>query len=350
MTSRALIRMVFVCACALLPGACGPGPAATRPIDPPPLPEPISNNAVAAAERNGTWTLYSFLGIDTTRTWEGLTTASYAWDVGASEWREIPAPPGPGRLASTAQTVGGRVFLFGGYTVAEDGSEASVPQVDVLEVRSETWSRAAPIPVPVDDAVSGVWRDSLIYLISGWHDFDNVRRVQIYDPARDVWQQGSPIPGPPVFGHAGAIGGDAIVYIDGTRVDHDPRAFVLEPSSWLGRIDPANPSSIEWHRLTEHPGPPLYRAGAIGLGESVLFAGGTDNPYNYNGLGYDGNPARPRPLVFAFDIENEAWIELDSLDVATMDHRGLVRVGASIFSIGGMTAGQHVTRRVARIR
>ena len=77
------------------------------------------------------------------------------------------------------------VFVFGGYTVARDGSEKSLPNVDILSVASSRWSSGAAIPVPTDDAVSGVWRDSLIYLVSGWHDHDNISDVQIYDTTRD---------------------------------------------------------------------------------------------------------------------------------------------------------------------
>jgi len=316
---------------------------------PPPLPSPVSNNAVAAVESAGRWSLFSFLGIDSTKTWRGVTTASYRWDLGTPSWRAIEPPPGPGRLAATAQGLNGRVYLFGGYTVAEDGGERSVPQVDVLDPLTGSWSAAAPMPIPVDDAVSGVWRDSLIYLVSGWHDSDNETAVQIYDPANDAWLSGTPIPGPPVFGHAGSISGDAIVYIDGTRVDRDPRAFTLEGSSWIGRIDPTDPTRIAWSRLPQHPGPPLYRSASVGLPGSVVFAGGSDNTYNFNGVGYDGSPSEPSSLVLAFDLETNAWVLHDDLQAPTMDHRSLVVADGRVFLVGGMTAGQRVSPRVAEV-
>ena len=42
------------------------------------------------------------------------------------------------------------MFVFGGYTVAEDGSERSLPHVDVYDPRSGRWSRGAPMPIPVE--------------------------------------------------------------------------------------------------------------------------------------------------------------------------------------------------------
>jgi len=183
--------------------------------------------------------------------------------VGSEEWRRVADAPGPGRLASTARAVDGRIYLFGGYTVAEDGSEVSEPRVDVYDPSADAWSPAAPMPVPVDDAVSGVWRDSLIVLVSGWSDGDNVPDVQLYDPAADAWTAGTPIPGPPVFGHAGGVVGDDVVYVDGVRTteEGEPR-FRMAPGSWRGRIDPDDPTSIAWERLPDHPGPPVYRAAA----------------------------------------------------------------------------------------
>ncbi|WP_420462424.1 Kelch repeat-containing protein [Candidatus Palauibacter sp.] len=317
---------------------------------PPPLPMSVANNAVAAIETSAGWAVFSFLGIDSTKLWSGVTTASFRWDLGSPAWRAIKPPPGPGRLAATAQAFDGRIFLFGGYTVAEDGGEQSRPEVDVLDPETGRWTRAAPMPIPVDDAISGVWRDSLIFLVSGWHDSDNVAAVQIYDPARDAWAQATPIPGPPVFGHAGGIVGDAIVYIDGARVQAEPRAFLLEASSWLGRIDPADPTLIGWERLSDHPGPGLYRAAAVAVGTRVAFAGGSDNAYNYNGTGYDGRPAEPWDGAFAFDLAAGGWVDLPPPDTPTMDHRGIVIADGRAFIVGGMTAGQRVTNRVTEIR
>ena len=317
---------------------------------PPPLPIPIANNAVAAVETADGWALFSFLGIDGTRRREGITTAAFRWTVGSEGWRRIGSVPGEGRLAATAQAVGGLIYLFGGYTVAEDRTERSLPDVLVYHPDQDFWTPAAPMPTPVDDAVSGVWRDSLIYLVSGWHDTENVSTVQVYDPATDEWRQATPIPGPPVFGHAGGITGDAIVYVDGARVDRDPRRFALEASSWLGQIDPAEPTRIAWRGLPDHPGPGLYRAAALGAERFVLFAGGTDNPYNYDGNGYDGVPAEPRDGVFAWDVGSSMWRELGPLPLPTMDHRGLVEAAGRVYAIGGMGVGRAVTDRSVIVR
>ena len=316
----------------------------------PPLPLPITNNAVAALTTSRGPAVFSFLGLDSTKLSSGISNRAFRWNVGNSNWTEIKSVAGPGRLAATAQAVGGKIYLFGGYTVAPDGAEKSVPNVDVYDPETDNWTRAADIPVPTDDAVSGVWRDSLIYLVSGWHDRDNINNVQIYDPSLDRWSQATPIPGPPVFGHAGSIAGNTFVYIDGVKTRTERPRFVMAGSSWRGEIDPQDPTKIAWSSLADHPGPPLYRAAAGTVSQMVLFAGGTDNPYNYNGVGYDGSPSEPSSAVFAFDVQRNRWLTLDPLATGTMDHRGIAVTGGTMTIVGGMVAGQRVTRQVATRR
>ncbi len=313
----------------------------------PALPVPVANNAVVATHTRDGPAVFTFLGLDASKAWNGTHTRAFRWLLRESAWTELPPIPGPGRLAGTAQAVAGQILVLGGYTVQEDGSETSVPNVDIYDPVTNTWSDGAPIPVPSDDAVSGIWRDSLVYLISGWHDRDNIPDVQIFDAMRDQWMAATRIPGPPVFGHAGAIAGNAIIYIDGVRTNSTNPRFSIEASSWRGDIDPNDPTSITWQQLPDHPGPPLYRAAAGVVGQMVVFGGGTDNPYNYNGVGYDGVPSEPRTGLFGFDLSANEWMTLAPLPVATMDHRAIAVIDGRLVIVGGMEAGQRVTARVA---
>ena len=61
----------------------------------------------------------------------------------------------------------------------------------------------------------------------------------------------------------------------------------------------------------------------MGIGNWIIMAGGTNNPYNYNGIGYDREPSEPEAGVFGFDLESGQWRCFGELPVATMDHRGL---------------------------
>ena len=348
------MKMWLGCVMTLLVSACGLGAEAessgeqgqTLWTEGPPLPRPVANNAVVGVDLAEEAHVYSLLGLDETKEWSGVRNWAFRWVVGHDRWEELPPVPGPGRLAATAETWGDKVYLFGGYTVAEDGSERSVPDVNVFDPATDTWTSAAPIPLPVDDAVSGVWGDSLIVLVSGWHDSDNVPDVQFYDPRTDTWSSSTPIPGPPVFGHAGKVVGDQLVYVGGANTRGTAPRFLIEPSSWQGSIGGGASPSVEWTPLPRHPGPLRYRAASVSLGDWVLFAGGTDNPYNYNGLGYDGVPAVPTASVFAFHGPTGRWVEGPDLLEARMDHRALALAGNWVVLVGGMDAGRTVTSSV----
>ena len=343
-------RGVVVVAATLLITACGPGTEASREEDPaaiwragPPLPAPVTNNAVAALELDGAVAVFSFLGLDSSKLWSGVTDVAYRWDVGSDAWRTVDPVPGPGRLAATAQVVRGLVYVIGGYTVAEDGAERSVPNVDVYDPVTDRWSRAADIPIPTDDAVAGVWSDSLIVLVSGWHDTGNIADVQIFDPATNRWTASTPIPGPPVFGHAGGVAANAVVYVDGVAVvDASPR-YVLERGTWVGRL---HEGRIDWGEATRHAGPELYRAAGGTLDSLLVFVGGSDNPYNYDGIGYDGEPSDPVRQVLAYAPTTGEWRQLAAPPIASMDHRNVGVAGGMMFLVGGMHAGQIVTSNV----
>jgi hypothetical protein len=129
----------------------------------------------------------------------------------------------------------------------------------------------------------------------------------------------------------------------------DKPKYIPREECWSGRIDRDNPLRIAWTRLPNHPGSARYRiaAGASEKDEKIYFSGGTDNPYNYNGIGYDGRPAEPSPVTFAFDLRSSQW-EMINPDTPgpTSDHRGLLVTSDNLIILGGMEKGQVVTARV----
>jgi N-acetylneuraminic acid mutarotase len=322
--------------------------AAKTQLDSSPL--PVSNNAVAMVRSGRSDLLFSLMGIGSKKTWNAITNAAYTLNLSNGEWTQINPVPGAGRIAASAVGVRGKVFLFGGYVVDAQGNETTVPDMNVFELRSGRWFHGADLPIPVDDSVVGVYQDRYIYLIGGWSKNDSVSNVQVYDVAKEHWEQATPIAGTPVFGHAGALVGDTIVYIDGAHRNpsgEQPK-YVAADESWMGKIDREDPLKIVWTKLSNHPGTAHYRiaAGASEKDEKVYFSGGTDNPYNYNGIGYDGKPAEPLPVTFAFDRKTEKWEVINpETPNPTMDHRGLLVTPQGMVILGGMESGQIVTAK-----
>ncbi|MEO1573717.1 MAG: galactose oxidase [Pseudomonadota bacterium] len=344
------MMLAALAGCAGLGEPSAPGVRVTDTL--PPLPQPVANNAVATVDTPDGPALLSFLGLGEGRTWRDIHNRAYALLPGADAWETLPDVPGPGRLAATAVAVGDRVILLGGYTVAEDGHEVSVPAVYEFDLAARVYASRADMPVPVDDAVSLVYRDRYVYLVSGWHDTGNVNLVQVYDAVDDRWFQATPFPGRPVFGHAGALSADTLVVCDGVgiRTTRGRRAFEAVRACYRGVIDAEQPARIDWTVLDHPPGPARYRAAAATVGQDVWLIGGSDNPYNYNGIGYDGVPSAPIADVAVLDLASGVWRREGTLDRPSMDHRGALPDGTGLVLVGGMLTDQQVTRTVRRLR
>ena len=318
-----------------------------------PLPAPLSNNAVASVKSRGSLLLFSLMGLGPKKTWDATTNAAYSLDPDTGKWAEVHAVPGTvGRLAAAAAGAREHIFLFGGYVVDGQGGETTLPDVNVYEPLTDRWFRAEDMPVAVDDSVAGVYHDRYVYLIGGWSKTDTVRDVQVYDGQKNTWSKATPIPGTAVFGHAGAVVGDTIVYVDGAHKNpagEQPK-YVASDECWMGKIDHHDATKIQWSKLPNHPGTARYRiaAGGSEKDQRIYFSGGTDKPYNYNGVGYDGQSLEPSPVTFAFNVRSHQWetLSLNTPD-PTMDHRGLLVIQEGLVIVGGMQKGQQVTTRVA---
>jgi N-acetylneuraminic acid mutarotase len=317
-----------------------------------PLPLPLTNNAVALLRTGKQPRLFSFMGLGAGKTWKDITNQAFELNFGSDKWAEIhPVPGTVGRLAASAVGVREQVVLFGGYVVDGQGSETTVPDVNIYRPDAKRWYRGADIPVAVDDAVIGTFKDRYVYLISGWSNKDAVKDVQVYDAEKDTWRAGTPITGTPVFGHAGAIFDDTIVYVDGAyrNPNGDNPKYVTSEECWVGKIDHHDPTKIEWSKIPNHPGTARYRiaAGVSAHDRKIYFFGGTDNPYNYNGIGYNGQPSEPSAMTFAWDVRGGKWETVnENTPGTTMDSRGLLATPAGLVAIGGMDKGQQVTAKV----
>lgn len=326
---------------------------------PPPLPEARANNPVARTD-SGLW--FTGLGIAGHRTWRDLRADGWVFREGVDEdWVAVPALPAfeglAGRLGSHAAVIDERIHVIGGYTVAEDHSERSTPGIYRLEFDPDPgWNRVAIMPVPVDDAVALVHADRFLYLVSGWSDTGNVNLVQVWDSQEDVWRQAEPWPGAPVFGHAGGLVADTFVICGGARIEYPadgPRRFPESDECWQGTIRPDDRYRLDWKPLPPMPGGARYRAAAAGLEHDgvsrVVFVGGANRPYNYDGQGYDGLPAVPFETPVSYNLDDGRWQCHEPVPEATMDHRGLLQAGEVLITVGGMNALREATAAVRAV-
>ncbi len=320
----------------------------------PDLPEPVSNNAVASVLTSQGPVWVSLMGLTEPKTYAQVHNKVWVLKLAATDpqWQKVTPVPSSltptGRLASVAVGVRGQVYVFGGYTVDSEHNEISSPDNFRYDVLTDRYTAIAPTPVAVDDAIALVYQDRYVYLISGWHNDGNVNLVQVYDVQNDTWQQASPFLGVPVFGHAGAMIGNTMVVCDGVAVaahTDKRRTFEMESACYLGTVDANQTTKIDWRKLRHPTGIGRYRMASGANNEFMMFAGGSTNPYNYNGMGYNGQPSEPDPKLWIFHPDTMSW-EVQNAQASTMDHRGLIFQHGRFWVIGGMTDKQSVLKRV----
>lgn len=308
-----------------------------------PLPAPVSNNAIATMKVSRDLYIFSLMGIGEKRSWDAVSNAGYIFDNDTGSWTPIHGVPGTGRIAAMAAGENGRVYLAGGAVVDSQGGVTPVPDLNIYAQDAEEWLRGADIPVGVENAVVGTYRDRYIYLIGGRSRSGPVNNVQMYDLTNNTWQNATALPGAPAFGQAGAILDDAIVVVDGaTSATGD-----ISDACWIGKIDHKNPLKISWSKLPPHPGHPGFNiaAGAWERDNKVYFLGGTSVVTNYKGEGADGKIPQPSPMSFALNLKTKAWEVINpNVPHVTMDNHVLIPTEQGLVLIGGTEADGKVTR------
>ena len=319
------------------------------------LPIAVAHNAVAAQKVGKTLYLFSFMGMGEKKTWDAVTNRVFALNVDIGKWEEQRAVPGPaGRLDASAVAMHDVVYLLGGYTIDSRGDQTSVRSVEMLLPSRGVWYRAQDMPIALDNTIVGEYHDRFIYTIGGRSQGSPVKDVQVYDSVKDTWTAGTPLAGPAVFAHAGAVVEDTIVYIDGAQLDNSngqPK-YVPVDECWIGKIDHKDPAKITWSKIPSHPGNARFQISAVGSerDRKVYFSGGSNLPYNYAGLTSSGSPAEPCPLTFAWNLKSGKW---ETLSEKTADvvlaNRELLFSPRGLVRIGGFAAGQKVTSNVTLI-
>lgn len=266
--------------------------------------------------------------MDNTKIWSGIHKRCYRYAISANTWEAIAdLDDTQGKIASAASVVKDTVYIMGGYYVASNGNETSSNKVHRYNVNTNTYlSNGTNIPVAIDDHVQAVWRDSLIYVITGWSNTANVPNVQIYNPSFNSWQVGTPVPNNnfyKAFGASGIIIGDTIWYQGGASMGTN-----FPATSYLrkGVIDPLNPTSITWSYSDLGANCVSYRTACVlsGYYQNPFWVGGSKKSYNYNGIAYDGSGGViPRDSIISFEGNLSVYFLGEQISGnITMDLRG----------------------------
>ncbi len=314
----------------------------------PSMPRSVSNNAVTQAYCGDTLCVYSFCGIDSTKSPLGINLGAYRYNTISQVWSQLPdVPDTQGKIAAGATTVNNKIYLIGGYYVEENFSEESSDDVHIFNPETNSWEDdGTNIPVPIDDHVQALWNDSLVFVVTGWSNTGNVNNVQIYDPANDSWQVGTPTPNSSLykaFGASGDIIGDSIFYYGGAA------GFSFNSINRLrrGLINPNNPTEIEWSIIENVTDEDAYRSAATSYDNRLIWIGGSGISYNFDGIAYNGSGGvPPLPHISTYYSTMNLFEVNVGVPYGVMDLRGIARAGESSWIIcGGMQENQTVSNK-----
>lgn len=314
------------------------------------LPEPVSNNAVCEGFTPTGNYLYSFAGIDSTLEYSGIHLKSWRVNTQTLQIDVLPDLPDTlGKVAAGANRVGNIIYIIGGYHVFANGNEVSSNKVHRFDVSQNQFiADGAPVPVPIDDHVQCVYKDSLIFVVTGWSNTGNVTNVQIYNTYTDSWQAGTPVPNNNsyrCFGASGQIIADTLYYYGGAA------GFNFNGQSRLrkGYINPANPAQIDW--FVEAVATPNYRSAAVTTHGVLHWLGGSLVTYNYDAIAYNGSGlVSPSSEAYFYVPTTGNWGTESTADLP-MDLRGVAKISETeMFITGGIGNGAEVSDAVYRLQ
>jgi hypothetical protein len=316
-----------------------------------PMPHKVANTAVCEAWQNGVAQVYSFGGIDSTKMWTGIHQKCVAYNVTTQLWRILPnIPDSLGKIASAASLINDTIYVVGGYHVLSNGNEISSHKVHRFVPTIDSFvGDATPLPYAIDDHVQAVWRDSLLFVISGWSNIGNVVNVQIFNPLTQTWALGTNLPNTndyKAFGASGCIVNDTIYYFGGAKMG---TSFPATSFLRKGIINPNNPTQITWS-MTDLVPIKGYRMAAVASGNYVMFVGGSEVSYNYDGIAYNGSGAViPKQKMIWYNINTQTWFETQIVNI-NMDYRGIAKTSDSTFYVlGGIDVVNQVSNNCIKL-
>ncbi|KAK4186061.1 hypothetical protein QBC35DRAFT_465064 [Podospora australis] len=224
--------------------------------------------------------------------------------------------------------------IFGGIVPAEDWWP-TVPVLQIYDIPSQTWRRAADAPKGLNHPNAAVVNGK-IFLLGGLKEvtptdlaWRPTNESWVYDPATDIWSSLPPLPVTDVARGSAAMGvfGHIIFLAGGiTQTPFDPAlgeqesvddvsAFDTKTNTWINL--PAKAKKIPAAR--DH-------AGAAVVGNKFYILGGRDHGQN-----------NVRDTVFELDFKNlqKGWVVKKGKMPTARGGVVAAAVGKNIYTIGG---------------
>jgi N-acetylneuraminic acid mutarotase len=233
-------------------------------------------------------------------------------------WRVVAPLPVP-RYESAVATVGGKVYVFGGFYTPKIEATA---EVDCYDPATNTWQRKRDMPKAITHA-NAVVVGEIVWFAGGFVGNSPgaaTADVWRYDVASDRWSPGPSLPAP--------RGAAALVLVEGAL--HSVGGYLQDRNTnsqdhWVLRLNDTARTD-PWTRAAALPTPRGHLSGAALNGVLYVFGGA---------VGHDPYPLDVA-LVQRYDPATDRWTEMASLPypLSHTEPGTLVRNGR-VLIIGG---------------
>ncbi|RPH69375.1 MAG: kelch repeat-containing protein [Myxococcaceae bacterium] len=144
------------------------------------------------------------------------TNQHWVLDVagGATAWTSAAPLPTPRNHLGSA-VVGGKIYVIGGQHGHDEGL-VTVPDVEIYDPGTDTWTRGASMPRARSHITGGTFpfRDRIVVISGEIANGRSISDVTAYDPIANAWSELTPLPAPRFSGVGGPIG-NGFVYTTG---------------------------------------------------------------------------------------------------------------------------------------
>lgn len=148
-----------------------------------------------------------------------ITPSLEEYDPSTDQWSaKAPLPVGLHHVG--IGVVGGRLYVIGGYRQAGLSVWSPVSTVYAYDPSTDAWTERTPMPT-ARGALSVTVHDDQLYAIGGYDGKSNSGAVEVYDPVRNTWASRAPLPTPRDHLAGATVAGK--VYAIGGRLNGDFR-------------------------------------------------------------------------------------------------------------------------------
>ncbi|MBN1447177.1 MAG: Omp28-related outer membrane protein [Bacteroidetes bacterium] len=274
--------------------------------------------------------LYVFAGVSDD-TESAFDPSSFKYDPATDTWTQIADFPFEKFLLGRAETVNGKIYIFGGVENLGSSYKANQAMVE-YDPATDTYTQKTPMPAVQSYAGSGVINDN-IYVIAGNGVTESVylRTVQVYDPATDSWFQNTDYPRDVKFMGATTVG-DKIVCMGGFNATYSPSRYIAD--TYVGELVGG---VLQWTKGANAAIGPIIFPVAGGYNGKAYFVAGWPAAFNN---------APATQYGFSYDIASDTWLMLE-MKPTGVNYMGQAPViDGKVYFAGGASSGGATTKVV----